>query len=421
MPESVTAGYRAMSSLLRRSHLAAQHHLPAIIASAAGELGAREATAFLVDLQQTYLIPFVASPASSVTAESLSVQSTVAGRAYQHGEVLVQAGDTVGAARLWTPLLDGTERLGVLMMVLDGTAVDEAVSGGLREAIERFAGLVAEILTSKSAYGDEIVRLRRRAQMGLAAELQWSLLPPLTFACRDVTVAGALEPAYRVAGDTLDYAVDAGVARTGVFDGMGHGLRSSQLATVAVAAYRNGRRTGAGLLETAQSIDDALMEAFGGAALTTCVLSELDTDTGTFTWVNAGHPPPLLLRHERVVKTLECRPRAPLGIALPEDSPARHFTVGREQLEPGDRVLLYTDGVTDARSPDGEFFGEARLTDLLIRNFAARLPGPETMRRVVRSLLDHQQGQLADDATMVLIEWRPGTAEKLLPENDGAP
>jgi phosphoserine phosphatase RsbU/P len=89
--------------------------------------------------------------------------------------------------------------------------------------------------------------------------------------------------------------------------------------------------------------------------------------------------------------------------------------VRTEQLEPGDRLLLYTDGITDIRSPDGEFFDVHRLLDLLAANLAARLPIPETMRRLVRSLLDHQQGPLSDDATMLLVEWRSGNERTLLP------
>lgn len=78
-------------------------------------------------------------------------------------------------------------------------------------------------------------------------------------------------------------------------------------------------------------------------------------------------------------------------------------------------MLLYTDGVTETRSPDGDPYGVDRLVDLLARNLAADLPTPETMRRVVRSLLAHQQGQLVDDATLLLAEWRTGTEQALLP------
>jgi serine phosphatase RsbU (regulator of sigma subunit) len=263
-------------------------------------------------------------------------------------------------------------------------------------------------------YGDTIVRLRRQAGMGLAAEMQWSLLPPLTFACHEVTIAAALEPAYEVAGDTVDYAVDPGWARLAVFDGMGHGLRSAQLATLAVAAYRNARRADRSLTDTAALIHDALIDAFGGTAFATAVLAELDTDTGMLSWVNAGHPPPLLLRHGRLVRSLHSHPTLPLGLVV-TGRPTTTVTVGREQLQPDDRVLFYTDGVTEARSPTGAFFGDQALIDLLRRNFATGLPAQETMRRVVHALLDHQQGQLTDDATLLLLEWRNTNTDALTP------
>jgi serine phosphatase RsbU (regulator of sigma subunit) len=113
------------------------------------------------------------------------------------------------------------------------------------------------------------------------------------------------------------------------------------------------------------------------------------------------------------VKQLHCTPSLPLGMRV-GDIERGAATVCQEQLEPGDRVLLYTDGVIEARSPAGEFFGEQRLVDLLTRNLASGLPAPETMRRVVRTLLAHQQGQLTDDATLLLVEWR-SDKEALVP------
>ena len=76
-----------------------------------------------------------------------------------------------------------------------------------------------------------------------------------------------------------------------------------------------------------------------------------------------------------------------------------------EQLEPGDRVLLYTDGVTEARDSTGEFFGIERLVDLVTRT-AGDDPPPEAMRRLMHAVEDHNDGPMRDDATVVLIEWQ---------------
>jgi Stage II sporulation protein E (SpoIIE) len=406
---------RAVDALLEDAHLAAPYQIAGLVARHAATLGADDALVYLVDLQQRVLVPFLdpAGPGVGRQVEPLSVDATLAGRAFQHVEVLTQDA-AEGRVRVWLPLLDGIERLGVLGVTVDAAVAREVAGGLIGLRLRRFATLVAELIMTKTMYGDTIVRLRRQAGMGLAAEMQWSLLPPLTFACRELTVAAALEPAYEVAGDTVDYAVDAGLARVAVLDGMGHGLRSAQLATLAVAAYRNARRADRSLTDTAAVIHEALIEAFGGAAFATAVLAELDTNTGMLSWVNAGHPPPLLLRGGRLVRSLHARPTLPLGLVI-TGRPATTIAVGREQLQPDDRVLLYTDGVTEARSPTGAFFGDQALIDLLRRNFAAGLPAPETMRRVVHALLDHQQGQLTDDATLLLLEWRNTNTDALTP------
>jgi serine phosphatase RsbU (regulator of sigma subunit) len=405
--QPLSAFERAIDAVLVEAHFVPQYGIPPIVSRHAAQFGADDAVLFLADLQQVMLVPFVdglAGPEGGDT-EPLAVDGTLAGRCFQHVEILTQnlSEDRV---RVWLPLLDGTDRLGVLSVSIDAARASELAGGLFGLRLRRFASLVAELLVTKASYGDRIVRLRRRDGMTLAAELQWSLLPPLTFTCEAATVSGALEPAYEVAGDTLDYAVDAGVTRAAVFDGMGHGLGSSLLAAVAVAAYRNLRRAGAELVPTVTGIHDAMIEAFDGRQFTTALVAELDTDTGLLSWVSAGHPPPLLLREGRFVHELVAPPWPPLGLALPSDVPRREVSVGREQLEPGDRVLLYTDGVLEARAPDGEFFGEQRLIDLMTSNFSAGLPVPETLRRVIRALLAHQAGKLTDDATMLLLEWR---------------
>jgi hypothetical protein len=364
---------------------------------------------FLADLQQVNLVPFVghADVAPDEIIEPLSIDGTVAGRTFQHVEVLVQPREGLDPL-VWLPLLDGTERLGVIGVTVPGATADTVAADPDATLLRRFASLLGELVTTKSLYGDTVVRLRRQREMGLAAEMQWSLLPPLTVSSRGVTIAAVLEPAYDVSGDTFDYAVDPGTAKAAVFDGMGHGLRSAQMALLAVSAYRHARRHGRSLTETCQEIDEALLEAFSGASFTTALFTELDTDTGVLSWVSAGHPSPLLIRQGRLIKALETQPRPPLGLHLPDDAGgARQLSVGTEQLEPGDCVLLYTDGVTEARAPDGSFFGEQRLADLIVRHLAAGLPAPETMRRVVHALLDHQRGRLTDDASLALLQWQP--------------
>jgi serine phosphatase RsbU (regulator of sigma subunit) len=76
------------------------------------------------------------------------------------------------------------------------------------------------------------------------------------------------------------------------------------------------------------------------------------------------------------------------------------------QLEPGDRVLLYTDGMIEGRSPTGDFYGLERVVELLVLHLAEGLAPPEVMRRVMLDVVKHQQGHLVDDASLMLVQWR---------------
>lgn len=403
---------RSLDELLRRADLAAAYDLPGLFQGHADVLGVGDPVAYLVDLQQSSLVPLIdaAAPDDARQVSTLGVDSTLAGRAFQQAQILTQPADSGHGLRVWLPLVNGTERLGVLTVTVPDADLLARQDAALSVRLRTFAAVVAELITSKTLYGDTLVRLRRTAEMGLAAEMQWALLPPLTFVSPTVTIAGALEPAYEVAGDSIDYAVDKGLARFAIFDGMGHGLRSAQLVTLSVAAYRNGRRSDRSLDMTARTIDTAVDAAFAGDAFITGVLAELNTDLGLLTWVNAGHLDPLLLRGGRLIKSLHVEPMLPFGLnadlgsAGDAEAPASAH-IGTEALEPGDIVVLYTDGVIEARSPAGDFFGAERLVDLLTRSLAAGLSAPETMRRIVRVLLEHHRSQLDDDATLMFVKW----------------
>ena len=294
------------------------------------------------------------------------------------------------------PVLDGVERLGVLEIAASGEEPD-------LDELRVLGGLIAELVMTKQAYGDLFERVRRRRPMSVAAELAWRLLPPLTFGTDRLVISGVLAPVYQLGGDAFDYSVDAHTARIAVFDAMGHGLEAGLLASVAMAACRTSRRAGEDIVGTAAAVDLAVAAQFGFDRFVTAVLADLDLGSGRLQWSVSGHPPPLLLRNGRIVKTLAGKVAPPLGVS-------GVVTVSEEMLEPADQVLFFTDGVVEARSADGEFFGIERLVDMVTRTTAAGTPAPETMRRLIHAILDHQEGQLQDDATIVVLEWQgPGS------------
>jgi serine phosphatase RsbU (regulator of sigma subunit) len=230
--------------------------------------------------------------------------------------------------------------------------------------------------------------------------MQWNLMPPLTFANDRVVIAAALEPAYQLGGDAFDYAVAGDTVHVAIFDAMGHDTSSGLTANLAVSGGRNARRQVSGLVETAQAVDRVLVEQLGSAYVT-MILADLNTRTGVLSWINHGHHPPMVIRDGRWATRLDCPPEPPVGTGL--GMPA---TVCREQLQPGDRLLLYTDGIIEARNAGQEQFGLDRFVDFIIRRTADGLPVPETLRRLIHGIVDYHAGRLDDDATVLLVEWR---------------
>jgi serine phosphatase RsbU (regulator of sigma subunit) len=252
----------------------------------------------------------------------------------------------------------------------------------------------------------------RADRLAPASELLWQLLPPRTLATEQVVISALLEPVDRVAGDAYDYAVGDAIDLA-VFDGVGHDLMAGVSTALALTAIRNARRAGiTDLAAQAAKADSMLTEHDREGRFVTAALARLDTATGELAYLLAGHPAPLLLRDGRMVKELAAPPRLPLGVSIPDAAAA---VVGREQLEPGDRVLLYTDGVTEARDTHGRFFGEQRLIDMAERAELDQLSAPETLRRLVAAVMTHQAGRLQDDATLLLLDWASDRHPRLFP------
>ena len=192
----------------------------------------RDVEIFLVDRQQMEL--------SSLTSSARhAVEGTLVGDTYRRRREHV-VDEEGGAQRVYVPLVDGEDRLGVLTAVVDDASV------ALIEDVQLLASVTAGLIVSKRHYTDSYEFARRLEPMDLAAEFRWALLPPLTLWSPRVRIAGMLEPAYEIAGDAFDYAVNGNVAHVAMFDAVGHGMRACRIANLAIASYRNSRRGGSG-------------------------------------------------------------------------------------------------------------------------------------------------------------------------------
>ena len=134
-------------------------------------------------------------------------------------------------------------------------------------------------------------------------------------------------------------------------------------------------------------------------------MAELDTGTGLYRRISAGHPAELCCATAGVLPALPSadRPAARAG----QHGGPRSPQVTEQQLEPGDAVLLYTDGITEARDADGELFGLDQLGAFMVDALSRRMPQAETMRRLIHKIVSYENGELRDDATAALLQWRP--------------
>ncbi|MFJ1745862.1 PP2C family protein-serine/threonine phosphatase [Streptomyces sp. NPDC088116] len=390
-------GERLLGVLLDRAHEMPPQLIAPLVAEEVARVGGRNLSILLQDYEQMLLVPL---PGRRLTVGNPEpVENSPAGEAFlTRSTVEVPQG---GSVRMYLPLLDGSDQVGAMAVTLDSVDDDD------RRLLRRLAGLVADMIVTKDAYTDLFFQARRSAPMSVAAEIQWSLLPPLSMTVPQVEVAGILEPAYQVAGDSFDYALNGDILHVAMIDAMGHGLDAATMAVVAIGAYRHTRRANTGLSQVYAFMDRAINEQFGHDHFVTAQMMCLDIATGRLQWVNAGHPAPLLIRDRTVVDRLESPTTLPVGFGGEEP------VVSERMLRRGDRLLCFTDGLIEEHQDGGEQFGEEQLieyTNRAVREHTA-------VRSVVRALsysLKHERGGItSDDATIFLIEWRGGDADHL--------
>jgi serine phosphatase RsbU (regulator of sigma subunit) len=393
-------GERLLGLLLDRAQLMPPQLIAPLIAEEMARMGGRDVSILLQDYAQELLVPLPGRKLHVGHPEPM--MDSPAGRAFLRGDV-VEVPHPPSGVRMYLPLLDGSDQVGVMALTMDDVEDDD------RRLLRRLASLVADMLVTKNAYTDEFFQARRREPMSVSAEIQWSLLPPLTMTVPQVAVAGILEPAYRVAGDSFDYALNDNVLHVAVMDAMGHGLDAATMATVAIGAYRHARRVFISLAEKYAFMDDAISRQFGPDHFVTAQLMQINIATGEMELVNAGHPAPLLIRDGRVVRQLESATTLPVGFGG-EAPQVREHTLQR-----GDRVLCYTDGIIEEHVDGGELFGEERLIRCINRLGEEQQPEGvrADLRRLSHTLKQERGGRTSDDATLFMIDWRGGAADHL--------
>lgn len=271
---------------------------------------------------------------------------------------------------------------------------------GDRELLQTLAIEASTILENARLLEQERLRQKMEEELKIARVIQQSLMPRKLPTAGWFRAAAASLPSHQVGGDYCDVRqIEKDVWAVVVADVSGKGVSSALLASLLQGAFLAGGHAAMRIDELMAHVNQFLTERTEGEKYATLFCGVLTQD-GHLRWSNAGHCPPMIIRLSGEILKLEAT-SMPLG--LMEET---QFSVEHTQLEAGDKILVYTDGVSEAQNRAGQFFETERL-ELLMRANAGK-PCDHLISTMIRSVEafteDTPQG---DDITAVVIEYSP--------------
>jgi Stage II sporulation protein E (SpoIIE) len=327
----------------------------------------------------------------------------------------VVAGESVGLL----PLI----ALGPAFAGLVGTWVRTAVIGVLAVALVCLLGVVDGLFSERRGFAAvgavigvtvagviaAVNRQRREAELAsvrsIAEVAQRVLLRPVPGSAGPLRTAVSYTSAMaeaRIGGDLYEVVVSAAGVRAIIGDVQGKGLEAVETAAVVLGAFREAAQDEGTLAGVGARVQRAADRVVSGEKFVTALIAEVSPAHGT-TLLNYGHPPPMVVAADGQVAFPEPpRYSLPLGLGLDRTGDPVPFPVS---FRPGDQLLLYTDGVTEARDGDGAFYPLGARAGLLTD------PDPQRALTALRAdLIRHTGGPLHDDAAMLLLRYR-GTGD----------
>ena len=305
----------------------------------------------------------------------------------------------------WLVLAPVTER-GEVIGLLELTLPDRPQAASLGE-VARLAHVLAFVVIANRRHTDLYEWGQRTRPLTLSAEIQHRLLPgPQTCEAGSFTLAGWLEPASDIAGDTFDFNLARDVLHLSLTDAMGHGVAAALAATLCVGSLRNARSNGASLLEQVALTNQALVEHAAKSGLedfVTGLIGRLDLRTGSMELVNAGHIVPYLARGKQLTR-VDLYVDLPLGLFG-----GASYRSSRVDLEPGDRVVLLTDGMLERNAVNVDI--PRAITET--RSLHPR----EAVRALADRVLEATGDALSDDATVLCLDWHGGHGRDRVTDN----
>ena len=367
-----------------------------VAAALTDSLGARDVSFLIADYSGRSLIRLShvrrmsadADDASRERGHAVTLAGTPHGRALAEQDVQIVK-DSDGF-RVFAPVTSRGEAVGVLELGLDDEPDQQTLA-----TVSAGAHALAYIVIANRRFTDLFDWGQRSVPLSLEAELQHQLLPA-SYTCEggQFTLAGWLEPAGDVGGDTFDFSVERDTLHLSITDAMGHTLNAAVLATVFVGALRNARRRGVNLAQQTQLANEALYGFGDDGDFVTGQVVRVDHASGLARIVNAGHPSPILIREGRA-ETVKLAPGLPFGVSNDYD-----YRVQELELEGGDRLVFLTDGILERNA--------ANVNALELLTETRELHAREAVQALTQAVVDACGGALRDDATVLCLDWHGG-------------
>jgi len=276
----------------------------------------------------------------------------------------------------------------------------ESMRRGVKDFVQKPWDNAQLLQTLRTEIEDGRTRRRRvaleRRELDEARRIQCSLLPRSMPQVDGCEISASWQPAAGVGGDCYD-AITLGPSRFGlaIADVVGKGIPAALLMSNLQAALRAFATATAEPSDVCQQVNRILCGHIAEGRFISFFYCVVDEDEGTLRYANAGHYPPVIARANGCVE------RLPVGGAVLGVFPDGVYEQGEVALYRGDRLVLYTDGITEAMDTEEQEFGECRLIDLVVSNRACSAPALQS--RLAQSVAEFSNGRFHDDATLIVV------------------
>src|SRR5207249_7744000 len=315
------------------------------------------------------------------------------------GTVMLQGVRSV----LAVPLGVGANVFG--MIYADSPLSDNRFTEDQLKVLTTLASVAAIRVENARLTEEQIERERLEREQQVASEIQQRFLPAAAPQVEGYELQGISFPCYEIGGDYYDFIQrDDGKLLIALGDVSGKGTAAALLMSSLHAAIHAQSSSHSTITDTITAVNRYLADNIPANRFVTLFYAELDPRSGALSFLNAGHNPPMIVHAGGTMEQLAAG-GLPLGIM-----PNAEFREGRTLLHPGDVLVIYSDGVTEAVNPKGEEFGPTRLYEVVARNIDSSAAGIRD--RIEAALTKFCQGTpAADDITLVIVKRMAEAAE----------